>query len=144
MSERGGYGEIRCGFRCTRSCSVDRGYFFFLFERRVSCVPDDAEISREVAEWDGALLPLLARNRGRGETSVSRKKETQPNNNPKERYRTVVQRGVAEGRRRRGKRKWLGVQSGAGRSLFGVLLLFLFLLLVYFFILSCNIDPGCF
>jgi len=25
----------------------------------ISCLPDDAEIS-EVAEWDGALLPLLA------------------------------------------------------------------------------------
>jgi hypothetical protein len=82
---------------------------------------NDAEISREVAEWDGALLPLLANEESRrDETSVSRRMETQPNNNPKERYRTVVQRGVAEGERGRGGKKMAGEsRARAGRSFFG-------------------------
>lgn len=119
---------LRCDFRWSRSCSGGEDSFF------ESIVPD-AEISREVAEWDGALLPLLARGiRGRGETSVSRNKETQPNNNPKERYRTVVQRGVAEGRRKRGKRKWLGgPEPERGDPFLGICALLPFLFSTSFF-----------
>lgn len=59
------------------------------------------------------LLPLrLANTEGsrRGETSVSRDGEIQPNNDPNERYKTVVQKGVAEGGK--GKKRKRGEENG--------------------------------
>lgn len=118
----GAYSHNRRLERCENTSKITKWYSIleytvhlgFLFWTGRACVPDDAEISREVAEWDGALLPLLARSRGRDETSVSRNKETQPNNNPKERYKTVVQRGVAEGRREEGGEKMAGSPEQSG------------------------------
>jgi hypothetical protein len=89
-----------------------------IFSWRISCVPDDAEISQEVAEWDGALLPLLARKiEARRNERVA---QNTPNNNPKETIQNCCTKGSCRGKMEEGGEEngW-GVQSRAGRSFFG-------------------------